>query len=279
MKSFLNNLLTCDYMSNSTAVTRFDREIRKVMVMTAAIASLATASVSWAAPITLQYNGIANGGMNGQITKTSPAPTFSNMSVRAGQFDFNVITSPDSVKWNSTLQAFCIDVDNTLKHGTVTYDIVSATATPGGLTSLQLARVGWLYDNHASDLGSSAQFDAAFQLTLWEIFFEQGATLRLNNGTFQSNTFGTVNGMMTRNLANSLLDGIGDVADDYRSSDWEFYVLNPVNPSNNQRLITALPFSTPSVEISEPGTLVLLLAGLGIALFSMRHGTGMRLRA
>ena len=48
----------------------------------------------------------------------------------------------------------------------------------------------------------------------------------------------------------------------------------PLNPSNNQRLITAIPVSTPPAEISEPGTLILLIAGLGIALLSIRRGTG-----
>jgi len=46
----------------------------------------------------------------------------------------------------------------------------------------------------------------------------------------------------------------------------------PLNPSNNQRLITAIPVSTPSAEISEP--VILLIAGLGITLLSIRRGTG-----
>ncbi len=238
------------------------------LLSTTAIALLTTASASWAAPITMHYTGYANGGMGGQITKTAPAPTFTNQSVGAGQFNFNVISSPDPTKWDTNLQAFCIDVDHWLVTGSnVEYDIVSATVSSGGITGLQNARVSWLYDNHASGLGSSAQFDAAFQLALWEIFFEEGTTLNLSDGTFKSNTFGTVSSITTQSLANSLLTGIGNGA---VSSDWEFYVLNPTNPNNNQRLITAL--SVPPTQVSEPGTLFLLIAGLGFVFFSVRRG-------
>ncbi len=242
------------------------------LLSTTAIALLTTASASWADPITLNYSGFANGGMSGQITKTSPSPVFTNKSVSAGQFSFNVISSSDPVKWDSTVQAFCIDVDHWLViSGNVEYDIVSATTSPGGLTGLQHARVGWLYDHHASDLGSSAQFDAAFQLALWEIFFEEGTTLNLSDGTFKSNSFGTVSSITTQSLANSLLTGMGNGA---VSSNWEFYALNPTNPVNNQRLITAV--NVPSVPVSEPGTLFLLMAGLGVVFFSARRGNGMQ---
>jgi hypothetical protein len=274
MKHFSNKLLTCEYMNHTYPIKKLNQWLHKTAVTVTAIVTLTVASASWAAPITLNYNGFANGGMNGKITKTSPAPTFTNQSVAAGQFDFNVISSPDLAKWNNTLQAFCIDVDNWLVTNTnVEYDIISANDI-GGLTFQQHAQVGWLFDNHALNLGSSGQFDAAFQLALWEIFFEENATLALNNGTFKSDNFGSSNGMTTRNLANSLLNGMGNGA---ISSDWEFYVLNPLNPSNNQRLITALPLGIPPAEISEPGTLILLIAGLGIVLLSIRRGTGTQL--
>ncbi len=169
------------------------------------------------------------------------------------------------------MQAFCIDVDHWLKtNGNATYDIISATAPGGGLSNLQLAQVGWLFDHHASDLGN-AKNDAAFQLSLWEIFFETELSLNLSNGIFKSNTFENESGT-TRNLANEFLGAI--TADDtYRSSGWEFYVLNPDNPSDNQRLITwheKDPGNPPS-EVSEPGTLLLLSLGLGIVYFSTRH--------
>jgi len=250
MKSFLKN-------------KQFGRGIRKATVLTAAIVSLSAASVSWAAPITIKHLGTT--GEAGKITGHSD-------NVNAGQFNFNVVTPPpaSTVEWNSTLQAFCIDINRTLvTNSNVTYDIVPATGT-GGLTSLQLSQVSWLFDNYAGDLGSDKN-NAAFQLSLWEIFFETGPTFSLSNGTFKAeSSFGGA-----RNTANDWLEGM-PTSDDYRSDRWEFDTLNPTNPENNQRLITwrEKDPGQPPQEISEPGTLLLLSIGLGIVFFSTRRRSG-----
>ncbi len=254
MKSFLKN-------------KQFGRGIRKAAVLTAAIASLGFASASWAAPITIKH--LSTEGKTGNITGYS--------NVKAGLFNFNVVTPPaaSTAEWNSTLQAFCIDINNTLViNSNVIYDIVPATGTgAGGLTSLQLSRVSWLFDNHFADLGSSKNA-AAFQLSLWEIFFEKpGSAFDLTKGDFTSTTFESA-----RQVANGWLSGV-PTSDDYTSDRWEFYTLNPINPENNQRLITWRE-KDPSVspqEISEPGTLLLLSIGLGVAFFSTRRRSEMQL--
>lgn len=254
MKSFLKN-------------KQFGQGIRKVTVLTAAIVSLSAASVSWAAPITLKYDGFVNGNKTGTIAGHSG-------NVNAGQFNFKIVTPPSAstAEWNSTLQAFCIDINKTLvTSGNVTYDIVPATGT-GGLTSLQLSQVSWLFDNHFADLGSSKN-DAAFQLSLWEIFFEKpGSAFDLTKGDFTSTTFESA-----RQVANGWLSGV-PTSDDYTSDRWEFYTLNPTNPENNQRLITwrEKDPGQPPQEISEPGTLLLLSIGLGVAFFSIRRRNGMQ---
>lgn len=83
--------------------------IRKAAVLTAAIVSLSAASVSWAASITIDNRTFVNGSQSGNISVAG--------GVLAGQFNFNV-TSPatlGNVTWNSTLQAFCIDINNSIK--------------------------------------------------------------------------------------------------------------------------------------------------------------------
>ena len=255
MKSFLKN-------------KQFGQGIRKAAVLTAAIASLGFASASWAAPITIKH--VSTEGKTGSITGYTG-------NVNAGLFNFKVVTPPaaSTVEWDSTLQAFCIDINKTLvTSSNVTYDIVPAVGT-GGLTSLQLAQVGWLFDNHAGTFGSDKD-NAAFQLSLWEIFFETGPTFDLYNGNFEAKSgFGGA-----RDTANTLLSGI-PADDTYRSNDLEFYVLNPTNPENNQRLITWRQKpedpSQPPQEISEPGTLLLLSIGLGVAFFSIRRRSAMQL--
>lgn len=270
MKHTLKQILSNECTSIARSAHTRKQTLRKTIFTAIAIISLTIASVGWAAPITLNFNGFTNVSQNGKITKNSQPSPFFNKRTAAGQFDFNVVSSSDSVKWNTSLHAFCIDVDNWLVTNTnVIYSIVPATNVPGGLTPLQLARVGWLYDNHASSLGSS-QFDAAFQLALWEIFFEQNTTLALDTGTFSSNNFGKVAGTTTRTVANNLLNGIGNGS---VSVNWEFYVLNPLNPTNNQRLITALRVPPPA-EINEPGTLALLLTGFGLTYLNFRRRSG-----
>lgn len=172
--------------------------------------------------------------------------------------------------WGSNLQAFCVDINTWLVTGqNVTYDIVSANST-GGLSALALTQVSWLFDNHASALSGSNSDKAAFQLTLWEMLFEgQGNSFNLGTGNFQAQNFGT--GTTTPiTTANTWLANAPTIAGGV-SNQWEFYVLNPVNPEKNQRLITWREKPEDPNEISEPGTLLLLSAGLGMIFFSTRR--------
>jgi len=280
--------------------------IGKAAVLAAAVVSLTFVSASWAAPITIKHSSTI--GEIGEITKTSPTPTFKDRDVNAGKFNFNVIASPDEAKWDGTLQAFCIDVDNTLDtKNNVTYDIVAATAASSGWTNLQLAQVSWLFDTQYENLGADTLKNAAFQLTLWEILFETGTKgFSLNEDTggwryktqttfWADKSFGGA-----RSLANTMLDGIDGVTAAYTSTTWDLFVLN--SPFENgkcleytgswknktcamyeqvqvsQNLITVLRKpddpSVPPQEISEPGTLLLLSAGLGMVFFSTRRRNG-----
>lgn len=275
--------------------------IRKAAVLAAAVASLSFASASWAAPITIKHLGTT--GENGKITKNFPTPSFTNRNVQAGKFNFNVITSPDMAKWNGTVQAFCLDVDNTLiPNKSVTYDIVAATMANSGWTSLQLAQVSWLFDTQYGNLGADTIKNAAFQLSLWEILFEKGLlgfSLDEDTGgkkyktqtTFWADT--SFDG--ARSLTNTMLNGINGVTAAYTSAAWDLFVLkSPFETGKclqytetgknktcavyeqvqvSQNLITAFPHDPgqPPQEISEPDILLLLSTGLGILFFSTRR--------
>lgn len=238
--------------------------IRKAAVLTAAIISMTAASASWADNITVKYNGLTGSG--GEV---KPYPSGTNFGgVSAGLMTFAVQSGPSM--WGSNLQAFCVDINTWLVTGqNVTYDIVSANST-GGLSALALTQVSWLFDNHASALSGSNSDKAAFQLTLWEMLFEgQGNSFNLGTGNFQAQNFGT--GTTTPiTTANTWLANAPTIAGGV-SNQWEFYVLNPVNPEKNQRLITWREKPEDPNEISEPGTLLLLSAGLGMIFFSTRR--------
>lgn len=229
--------------------------------MATAVAALTLASASWASPITLQYTGYVNPpAPTGNITNTA-APLV-NQSVAAAQFNFNVISDPGNVYWDSTLQAFCIDIANNLHTSNNPLPIYSLVAASSVLNTTQLARIGQLYDNPLAQTGSS-QNDAAFQLALWEIVYEQANELKLNS----SGNFTSANFSGARGVANGWLGAI-DLNSNALSSNWDFYALVPVRPEVNQMLLIAR-----EVQVSEPGTLLLLVAGLGLAVAGVRRRT------
>lgn len=227
----------------------------------ATAAALTLASASWASPITLQYTGYVSGpAPTGNITNT--VGPLVNQAVAAAQFNFNVISDPGNVYWDSTLQAFCIDIANNLHTSNNPLPVYNLVAAPTVLSQAQLARIGQLYDNPLAQTGT-AQADAAFQLALWEIVYEQANQLKLDgNGNFTSANFSGARG-----LANGWLAGI-DLNSNVLSTNWQFYALTPVRPEVNQMLLIAR-----RVEVSEPGTVLLLVAGLGLAAAGLRRRT------
>lgn len=253
MKSFLNN-------------KQFSQGIRKAAVMTAAIVSITAASASWADVITMTRNGTYVGGNStGAITGYS--------SVHAGQFKFTV-NSSDNSNWgaNTTFGAFCIDIANTLVPGKVTYNIALANGT-NVLADPVFARVNWLFDSYTGGNpgGTNTGNDVALQLALWEIINENSSnTLNLKKGVFTSASFSGA-----RTTANSWLTALNaaNVASNYRSTTWDFYVLTAKDPSPSQGLITwrEKDPGNPPAEVSEPGTLLLLSLGLGAVFFCARR--------
>lgn len=255
MKSFLIN-------------KQFGSGIRKAAVLTAAIISMTAASASWAENITVKYDGLT--GSNGQIKPTPDGNYFKGVS--AGLMTLTVKSDPSV--WGSNLQAFCIDINTWLVTGQdVIYDVAPADGAEG-LSALALTQIGWLFDNHASALSGSGMDKAAFQLTLWEMLFEEDeSSFNLGTGNLQAKDFGTAIA-----TANSWLASAPTTAGGV-SKDWEFYVLNPINPEKNQRLITWREKPEDPNEISEPATLLLLSAGLGMIFFSTRRRSGSQFAA
>jgi len=216
-------------------------------------ALLLLASGASAAPITMQFNGFENGYTAGAIAGIR------NVRVAAGQFDFGV-TDDGGVYWDSTLNAFCIDVATNLVTGTtVTYDLLNA-GSGSYLNGEQLSLLGQLFDSYAGALGSAVG-DAAFQLAIWEIVYDFGAgALDLLGGSFAAGTFGSA-----RTVAQGWLDSLTSGAG-YTSSLYELFVLSPVNPTPNQTLITWRAITVPT-----PATLALFGAGLLLIGFRRRR--------
>lgn len=157
------------------------------------------------------------GGYPGAITSTIYAGEFT-LTTDIGKID-----------------AFCIDVTNTLKQGTYT------TRSPDEVDRAwadRFALIGKLYDHYYADANTGAK-SAAFQLALWAIVND--------SATSKSTSFGGA-----ASVANTIL---ASLAGKSSLGLYSLTVLDPANPTNNQRLLTA-------TKVPEPGTLALL--GLGL---------------
>jgi hypothetical protein len=215
---------------------------------------LAGFAVANAAPVELEYQGFVSGSKNGTIFGPEVG---AQRSVAAGQFLFDVKDDPFNVLSETELQAFCIDVTEWLVTGQdVTYEFVAAESS-GYLSDNVLANIAWLYDNKSANLGSALN-DAAFQLSVWEAVYDDSPLSLLdgtNGGSFWSNSFSGAQSIAESGLAD--LTAASPSAS-YTSSMYDFFVLLPSHPVDNQALIVARPIPEPSV---------IALLGLGFAVF------------
>lgn len=227
------------------------KTITRSILATVLLAGFAVAN---AAPIELEYQGFVSGSKNGTIFGPEIG---AQRSVAAGQFLFDVKDDPFDVLSETELQAFCIDVTEWLVTGQdVTYEFVAAGSS-GYLSDSQLANISWLYDNKAANLGTALN-DAAFQLSVWEAVYDSSPLSLIdgtNGGSFWSNSFSGAQG-----VAESWLGDLtaASPSASYSSSTYEFFVLLPSHPVDNQTLIVARPIPEPSV---------IALLGLGFAVF------------
>lgn len=169
--------------------------------------------------------------------------------------------------------------------GTYTVSGLTAGLTGFGvtLTDLQVAQINKLLDLYLDTSFNSGMIyrDAGMQMALWEVINQTGSTLNVNTGTFRI-TGGGDDGTTARNNANTFLSGLTDTNKGYTSSDYDLLLLASISTTGavtNQGLIGWCKKGecdpgdpgVPPQEISEPGTLLLLSAGLGMVFFSTRR--------
>lgn len=136
-------------------------------------------------------------------------------NVYAGEFKFKTAEGLD-------FYAFCADIFHTLKSG-ITYQMDALTAgSVAGIGSWEIARLGYLFDNYGNYLNDPTKGKelTAFQLTMWEILFENGNNQGnkngdpLSKGNFKVDGFGDAD-----NLANTWIKDIYDNAEDGTESE------------------------------------------------------------
>ncbi len=158
--------------------------------------------------------------------------------------------------WNSnSFVAFCGEVTQGLGFNVnMNYTLVSGAARFGAQKATDLSR---LYTAAFSGVTNSST-SAAFQTAAWEIIYEAGTSYSLTAGVFKGGAkYGgdtaTVNAMTA---INSVLLNLGSYAPNYQ-----------VNALVNRQLQDLIV-----VEVPEPGTYALLLAGLaGVGFIARRR--------
>jgi len=156
---------------------------------------------------------------------------------------------------------WCVDLFKHVSYPPFSYDNYTAAAfeslplTFDATRQLNLAR---LFTNNFSTALSDAQHSAAFQMAIWDVLFDNDATLTTYGGAGQ---FGISAGnAATIGLAQTYVTGLG--------SGTPQYPLIQLTSRGNQDFVTP---GTPSLLVPEPSPLPLLGAGLAAMMFALRR--------
>lgn len=215
--------------------------MKKLMALTvSAVVGCMLAVSAQAGTVEMSYNGFTDNAYK-QGSISGPR----NATVNAGQFEFNVVDGWE----NETLEAFCVDVTkNLVTSGTVSYQYSLADVSTYSRVNDNIGQVSALYNMHYGDLGNATN-NAAFQLALWSVLYDDFGYAGFDYNVHSQVTY--------------YLETIGSWAGD---SMFDFWVLTPDSPTNNQTLLTVTPRAVP-----EPGTLALLGLGLLMLVVARRR--------
>lgn len=172
--------------------------------------------------------------------------------IRAGGFREAVYAG----EFNATLDGssfltYCVDIFQSFSWGThyTNYTLTNPATTLGWLTNAKANDIGRLFTGFQSQVINAVN-SSAFQLALWEIVNENSANYNLANGYFTATRyFGNANETLALTTAQNWLNTL-PVNSAYR-------IQVEVSPTAQDMVVAN--------RIPEPGSLALLLGGLGIA--------------
>ena len=190
----------------------------------------------------------ATGFVTGYQNVTLHSPNFVlGPTVHAGAFELN---PPAGV------EAYCIDIFQTLSFGTKYTDYTKTTlAADGNITAARKSEIAELFHGFYDTSLTSSTNSAAFQLALWEILYETSSTLNVDGsdaadrGVNYATTPNTPSSVIT--IADTWLANLGKF-----SNDLDGFTL--YRSAYHQDLISY------QGHVPEPASLSLLVAGLGV---------------
>ena len=222
------------------------RVSRTVKALALAGAVLFAPSLASAATLSYQVPGNIF-GTNGSAGVHISSPL--SVNAQAGGFALKGDISGDSALESFT--AWCVDITKSINLG-YNYTVTNGTSL---MTPTQIGNIQKLFNTALTGLNlTSAANSAGFQLALWELVYETGATFNVSSGGFAA-TSGNA-GAIT--VANSLLAGLlGPKTGNYTLSFLESY------HHGSQNLVTGTPGKDEIPPVPVPAAGLLLFSALG----------------
>jgi hypothetical protein len=238
--------------------------LRCSIFMALSLAASAALGYAFAGPNpdtqSLTWNGYSNGSVPVSISTNSGA-TFSN--VNAGQFYGFFDGEGNGLAADDFFRFFCIELAQFVDSAPNPYTRnLGLDGAHNATDAAELTRLfNQFYPNGATGTyysgGAQTNFgnfanandSAAFQLALWEIWFDTDNNLDLSSGSFIAGS------SAVRNQAQGYLNAIGNGSTP--AAGWTLYEFT--NPTKQDYL--SVEHSGPLQQTPEPGTLILLGAG------------------
>lgn len=217
----------------------------------------------------LDFDGSADGGYkNVNVTNGSPSINYNGSG---GQFQGYFSTGPLAEANNPTnlfFRFFCIELYQNATDSVVPYaasfysndnlrklyDIAYPNKAAGDFYNAATATNTNFGQFAGSGNYSQQDYSAAFQLSVWELYYETSNTHDLDTGTFKD--------ALTSN-AHAIADGWLNQVDHYSGTGYQNWQLYRFDSATNQDFVAGR-------YIPEPGSLALLSAGL-LGMISLRR--------
>jgi len=210
-------------------------------------------------PGSLTFGGSSTGSYAIVSISTNSGIPGSYHNVLTGQFQGFFDGEGNGISADDFFRFFCIDLAEFADTGPNTY--TRNLGVPNATDSAELTRLfdqfypngatGTYYSGGPTNFGNFPDTDhsAAFQLAIWEIWFDTDNNLNLSNGAFRAGP------STVTTLAQTYLDAIGNGSTP--APGWTLYEFN--SPTKQDYL--SVENSGPLKTVPEPGTLILLGAG------------------